>query len=142
MPSQYRCKHFSIQELVPEAFYNARGVDSWAYLDRGALITLDQLRDKFGSITVNDWVWGGRLNASGLRTFDSEHFNPYSMHSFGKAFDIKFKHTTPLKVQKYILSNPKEFPYIQRLEDAKITKSWLHFDTGNRGYDTPYVFNP
>ena len=138
----YQCEHFSIQELVPPEVYNDLGDKAWALLDREALITLDTLRDVFGTITVNDWLWGGNFKESGLRKVDSAHYRPYSMHSFGKAFDCKFKHTTPEKVQSFILKNPHVFPYLKRIENTKATKTWLHFDVGNRDYDTPYVFNP
>ena len=139
---QYECRHFVVQELVSPDVYADRGEKAWALLDTNALKTLDALRDKFGSITVNDWYWGGTFKESGLRTTSCEYYRPYSMHSFGKAFDCKFKDTTPEKVQEYILNNADEFPFLQRMEDTKSTKTWLHFDVGNHGYYKPYVFKP
>lgn len=140
--SQYKCEHFNIKELVAPDVYNERGDRAWALLDERALKTLDKLREVFGSVTVNDWAWGGAFTQSGLRTAGDEYFKKYSAHSFGRGFDCKFKHATPLEVQEYILANPDEFPYIARIENAKVTKSWLHFEVGNHAHDEIYVFYP
>jgi len=46
--------------------------------------------------------------------------------------DCKFYDATPIKVQKYLLEHQDDFPYIVRMEDAKITKTWLHVEVGKR----------
>lgn len=126
----YKCKHFTIKELVPEDVYKRRGEKAWTVFDDRALMTLDALRDKFGSLTVNDWSWGGTFSQSGLRTSDSKHYSQYSQHTFGRAFDCKFKEHTAEEVREYVLANKSEFPYIGGLE---LGISWFHFDV--RGHD-------
>ena len=143
MFKQYKCKHFSIEELVSKSMFKRKGDLCWLFLDERALITIDALREKFGAITINDWLWDGRFKESGLRDKWCTYYSPFSQHSFGRAFDLKFVSTTPEKVQEYILANPEEFPYITRIEDARVTKTWLHFDVGNYGGgERPYVFKP
>lgn len=124
----YKCTHFNIKELVDEKTYSARGEKAWALLDDRALKTLDILRDKFGSITVNDWSWGGPNQWRGLRTPDSKYYSTYSQHVHGKAFDCIFKEHTAEEVRTYIKEHRDEFPLITSMED---NVSWLHFDVRN-----------
>lgn len=124
----YKCKHFIIQELVPEHIYDKRGDKAWELLDQRALITLDALRERFGYTTVNNWSMGGNREWSGLRTYNSPYFSETSQHSFGRAFDCIFQGRIAEDVRQYILANPKEFPYITSVE---LGTSWLHFDVRN-----------
>jgi hypothetical protein len=133
----YICKHFKIHELVGPEVHAARGEKAWQLLDDRALETLDALRDKFGALTVNDWFWGGRFTESGLRTPGDKHYKPYSQHSFGRAFDCKFKGISAEEVRKYVLANKKEFPFLTSYENVV---TWFHFDV--RNVEAITVFNP
>jgi len=124
----YKCKHFKIQELVPQHVYEARGDKAWELLDKNALITLDLIRDAFGATTVNNWHIGGERNWSGLRTSDSPYYSPYSQHSFGRAFDCIFSSKTAQQVRQAILNNRDEFPLLTAME---LDTNWLHFDCRN-----------
>ncbi len=139
---QYKCKHFVIEELVPPQVFKDRGQKAWELLDVRALMTIDALREKFGSMTINNWKWNGDRQWSGLRTSDSPYYSPYSQHSFGRAFDCIFKDISTEEVRVYILENPEEFPYIKgiELDGTKIKVSWLHFDV--RNVDTLSTFRP
>jgi len=128
MAKMYKCKHFKIQELVPQHVYEARGDKAWELLDKNALIALDAVRDAFGAITVNNWHIGGKRNWSGLRTSDSPYYSPYSQHSFGRAFDCIFATRTAAQVRQAILNNRDDFPLVQAME---LDTSWLHFDVRN-----------
>ena len=129
----YKTKHFKLHELVPQHLYEKHGEACWELLDSRALQTIDALRDKFGSITINNYFWGGTRNWSGVRT---EHFyssveaylKTRSQHKYGRAFDCIVRDYTAKEVRKYIMDNPDEFPYITFLE-ADI--SWLHLDCRN-----------
>lgn len=126
--TMYKCAHFRIEELVPQHVFEDRGQQAWMLLDSAALIALDALREKFGPITVNNWVWGGDRQWSGLRTAQSPFGSQYSQHRFGRAFDCLFRDTTAEEARQYILANPCEFPLITSME---LGTSWLHFDTRN-----------
>ncbi len=135
----YKTKHFTITELVPPHVYEERGDKAWSLLDDRALKTLDTLRDKFGSTTVNSWSWNGDRMWSGLRTSESPYGSEYSQHRYGRAFDCIFKEKTAEEVREYVLANQDEFPYIRGIE---LDVSWLHFDVGNRPGDNIYTFSP
>ena len=120
--------HFLIEELVPKKVHNERGGKAWELLDDRLLITLDQLRDEYGSITINDWLWGGINEWRGLRTPDSSWYRPYSQHTFGRAADCIFNDINVDKVRDDILKYPDRFPCINSIE---LDVSWLHFDVRN-----------
>jgi hypothetical protein len=124
----YRCKNFTIEELVPQYVYIQRGEKAWELLDEKMLRTLDRLRDHFGRMKINDWVWSGERQWSGLRTPDSPFYSPYSQHTFGRAFDILFLDAETDEVRGYILEHPGEFPEIGGVE---LGVSWLHIDGRN-----------
>jgi len=124
----YIPEYFIAEELVPPRVYNYKKELSWELIDDRVLITLDQLRDEYGSITVNNWKWGGDREWSGLRTPDSPWYRPYSQHTFGRASDCIFNDTNVKKVRKDILDNPERFPCINSVE---LQTSWLHFDVRN-----------
>lgn len=126
----YKCEHFSIEELVPPKVFQDRGQKAWQLLDDRMLMTLDRLREKYGSMTVNSWKWGGDREWSGLRTSDSPYYSPYSQHSFGRAADVIFKYVTAEEVRQAILADPEEhaFELINSFEEGV---SWLHFDVRN-----------
>ena len=59
MNKQYKCKHFAIHELVPKEVYEKYGERAWQFLDVHALVQLDMLRVRYGSMTINNYFWGG-----------------------------------------------------------------------------------
>jgi hypothetical protein len=122
----YKCKHFTITELVSPSTFETFGENSWLLLDEDALKTLDTIREKFGPTTVNSWSWNGDRSWSGLRTPESPWYSKYSQHTIGRAFDCIFSQTTAEEVREYILENQSEFPLIGGIE---LGTSWLHFDT-------------
>jgi hypothetical protein len=126
--SRYIPKHFKVHELVPRHVFEERGEAAIELLDDRLLRTLDALRDKFGSMTVNNWFWGGNRQWSGLRTERSPHGTMYSQHRFGRAADCLFKDHTAEQVRRYVLDNPSEFPFITFVE---LDISWFHFDVRN-----------
>ena len=124
----YTPEFFVVQELVPEHVYAARGDKALELLDERLLITLDELRRAFGSITVNNWSFGGDRQWSGLRTGLSPVGSIYSQHRFGRAADCLFKEVDVETVRVSILDNPDAFPLIASVE---LETSWLHFDVRN-----------
>lgn len=123
-----KARYFSVQELVPPDVYQDRGEKAWELIDERLIIVLDQLREKFGPTTVNNWGVGGDRKWSGLRTEDSPYGSRYSQHRFGRAADCLFSKVSAAQVREYILANPEEFPLINSVE---LDTSWLHFDVRN-----------
>ena len=124
-------KHFKLQELVPEEMYLKYGDKCWEFIDSNLIISIDKIKDKFpeGTMTINNWLWGGVRNQSGIRTPKSKYYSYSSMHSWGKAIDAIFSEYSTEEVRQYILDNPDEFPEIKGIE---LGISWLHCDTRNR----------
>jgi len=134
-----KCKWFKIQELVSPQAYKDRGDKAWQLLDDRLLITLDRLREKYGSMTINNWSYGGDREWSGLRTPESPYYSKYSQHTHGRACDIIFKHVTAEQVRQDILENPDDeiFEYINSLE---LGVSWAHLDC--RNVERIFAFHP
>jgi hypothetical protein len=126
----YACEHFSIHELVPPGVFNKRGEKAWELLDDRLLVTLDRLRKKYGSITVNNYYWGKEREWSGLRTSDSPFYSPFSQHSFGRAADCLFANHPSEKVRQDILANPSD-TVNEFIGSIELGVSWLHFDIRN-----------
>lgn len=97
------------------------------------VIKADQLlRNKFGSVTINNWWFGGNREWSGLRTKESPYYSPTSQHSFGRASDKLFTHAPAERVRQYIKDNWKELG-ITCIEEGV---SWVHSDVRNwNGHD-------
>lgn len=124
----YKPKHFSVKELVPRHVHADRGDAAIELLDSRAVQTLDQLREQFGKIIVNDWSWGGNSQWRGLRTAQCPIGAKYSQHHYGRAFDCILVETPVEHVRSYILKNPDKFPFINFVE---LDTPHLHFDVRN-----------
>lgn len=139
---KYRCKYFVIQEWVTPEIYKQWGQRAWEFLDSGILITADQLHERFGPVTINNWHTGGEFHESGLRNFDTPTGAKMSQHKFGRAGDFKFKNTTPLGAASVIMAQPAAFPFLTTLEDWTKTVTWLHGDTRNTDQAGIWVVQP
>lgn len=123
-------KYFDIREFVSPAVYNRYNQVAWWFIDPRLIITADSLREIFGPMIINDWMFGGSFRYRGFRSaldLDAPPA-PFSQHRFGRAFDSHFKNATVQEVRKYILANPAKFPHIRGLE---LDVNWLHCDTRN-----------
>jgi len=146
----YRPTSFVLQELVPPDVFHALGERAWELLDPRATQTLQQLRDKFGPLTVNNWHTGGAFKESGLRNPATPTGAKYSQHKFGRAFDCKFKNATPHEVADYVLKAAQrfdqregtEFPYLTTIENPEATPSWFHFDVRAHDRYGIWIVNP
>ena len=106
---------------------------------------LETLSDWIGneSITINDYKWNGRFKNSGVRLMSDPVGSALSGHYAWCCTDCKFKERTAQSVQESILDSPNMHPHIVRMENAAITKNWLHIQYGYRMPDEQIiVFNP
>jgi len=131
----HKCKHFCIEELVPEEFYRCNiekyKDNLWFLFDMKGLITLDRLRERYGKMNMNNWKWGGKDNYRGFRPPEISIGAKLSQHRFGRGFDPWFFDCTADEVREDIENNPenKAFEFITTIEDGLIAKTWFHFDT-------------
>jgi len=133
-------KHFKIHELVPKVLYDTYGEKAWRYVDVRLIETIDKLKEVFsdGTMTINNYYWGGNREWSGIRTPDSKYYSVGSQHSYGNALDIVWSEYTAEEVRQYILNNQEEFPHIRRLEKDV---SWCHLDLANTGVKEIVLFS-
>lgn len=122
----YKCKYFKINELIPDSILKEFGEQKcWLLIDDRLLKTIDSIREKFGSTSINR---KGISDQCGYRTNGAKT----SQHSNGRAADCHFSGNVQAdydKKREYILSHQNEFPFITGIE---IGVNWLHIDVGNR----------
>jgi len=148
----YKPKYFIPEEIFPESVVRLHTFLSkgkvivsekiWRLVDSRVLITLDRLRDRFGTIVVNDYRWGGKNQYRGYRPaldlidkYYLEETGIYrpkwssftSQHCFGRAIDCKFKYKTSQEVRDDIKKNFSELTY-QDITAIEESVDWFHFD--------------
>lgn len=133
-------KFFKVHELVPKKMYDRYGEKAWRYVDVRLIETIDKLKEHFnkGSMTINNYYWGGKREWSGIRTPDSPYYSVGSQHNYGNALDIVCSNYSAEEVRQYILNNQDEFPHIRRLEKDV---SWCHLDLANTGVKKIVLFS-
>jgi hypothetical protein len=132
----YIPKYFKLQEFFPKDFFKKYheklGNVMWALIDNRILWTADVLRDRYGPMIVNDWLWRVDKHANNYRGFrprDCKIGAMFSMHRFGRALDCKFRHVDVEEVRRDIKDNDSyTFKHITTIE---INVTWLHFDCRN-----------
>jgi len=144
----YKPKYFEPEEIFSKQVIKEHSIGSnsiWRLMDSRVLWTADKLRELFGTIIVNDYLFGGKNQHRGFRNplelIDLEHlkliqaFKPTfssftSQHCFGRALDLTLKKLFAEDARQYIIKNKKKevFKYITAIEEKV---SWLHFDTRN-----------
>ena len=131
----YKPKYFKPQELFSKKVFareETKGEQIWRLMDYRILWTADRLRERFGKMTINDWLWGGGLQLRGYRDMMLDLFGTdYSMtsqHAFGRAIDYNFESVSVEEVIQDILGDPwkPEYKYITGLE---VDTTWVHNDT-------------
>jgi hypothetical protein len=138
----YKPNHFKIYELVPPRVVEDRGEKGLELLDADLLRDLDTLRATLGRpMTVNNYYWGGRFQARGLRIPGMPDYKLYSMHSFGKAFDFDVQGMTAEEVRQHIIANRSRYPAIKAMEAGV---NWCHVDSRNKLFaqDKIFLFDP
>lgn len=132
----YKPEHFTLQEFLPKVFYENNfgryGDMLWIIFDERLLWTYDQLRERYGRVTMNDWLWGGSNQYRGWRPLDCLIGAKISQHKFGRAGDGIFKQPAE-EIRQDILKYQKDemFQYITVIEKDV---SWLHIDCRNSRY--------
>lgn len=142
--------NFTDAELLPPEILSRFGGGGKFLLNPLMLITLQQLRNRFGKMRPNSPKLG--FTQRMLRTVDyyiaqkkkkhpekseadiftiaSEAYQRYwGLHKVGGAADFDFLEVSNEDVIEYIRSNPDEFPFISFIE---VDISWFHFDVRNQ----------
>lgn len=117
----------------------------WRLMDSRVTWTSVKLRQRFGCMIMNDYLWGGQNENRGFRDpislIDWDEYKETSIikaswssftsqHCFGRAGDSKFKETLAEEARQYIIKHKGEddFKHITAIEKGV---TWLHFDVRN-----------
>lgn len=139
-------KYFGIKELVCPHVYEVWGENSWQFLDKKLLETLDWLRENLGKpIVINNWAKGGQYSQRGLRCTRCilviekvDLMKVYlSAHIQGQAADFNVVGMTSEEVRQWIIDHADELPHPVRLERDV---SWVHCDTRCNSYEKVELF--
>ena len=126
----YKCKHFTLEELLPKQFFSeffpTHGDKLWQLFRPTALKTIDGLRECYGKMFCNNWKWGGHLQFCGYRPPTCGVGSLLSQHRFANAFDLHPQEVSVLEIREDILNG--KWPTIRGLE---VNVSWLHIDFRN-----------
>lgn len=138
----YKCKYFTIKELVHPNFLKLPENTCWLLFDERLLRCADEIRKKFGACTVN----GNGLFNCGLREINSRTGAKYSQHKFGRGLDLHI-----LSIEKKGLSKEEKIRAYNNVREQIMLDykfdvlnfehniSWLHIETSNRD---KRLFNP
>ena len=146
---QYRCKYFTIRELVNPSFVGLNESILWRLFDDRLLRGIDMIREKYGPCTINAGTWVD----CGLRAMDSKNGAKWSAHKFGRAADVhivsiekaageisdlkereKFKSAEYNKVRETLMLDHKfdNLSFEQNSATHPKGITWLHVEATNR----------
>jgi hypothetical protein len=134
-------KYFKAVELIDRHTYghysNVRGKsDNWMLgimFDERLLRLIDNIREQFGPMTINDWSWGGVYHFSGWRSPGCDTGAKLSQHRFGRAVDMKpINGTISAKEIRADIINWQHLPEWKDIGGFEMDKSWLHVDVRAR----------
>jgi len=134
--------YFQIQEFVPKEVHDKFKDRSAMFLDPRLFVIADYLRARFGSMTINNWLWGGKFNHSGYRQPDCPDGAFFSIHKTGGAIDPKFKDVTPDDVRSDIAKLESLYMTMGITTIELNTPTWVHIDTRFTGMGNIQYFKP
>ena len=142
-----KSKYFVIKELVSKQVYEKYGEGAWKFIDEKLIITLDQIREFFGKpIIVN--VYSQGLEQRGLRANcdylvkdkTDKGILYISQHVLGKGADLNVIGLSVPTTYQAIIDNQDKFPYLKRMENIKLTPTWIHIDVANTESEELEIF--
>lgn len=138
--------YFRIEELVPQNTYIRRGKASIELLDARALSMINNVRELAQTtITINNWLWGGIYDQSGLRTYEhypskEAYIRSLSQHKYGRGFDCKPEGKTAREV---IIELILQHNFDSIYSFIEIDRNWVHVDCRlNRNGESLVLWSP
>lgn len=135
-------KNFRLEEFVDPETFQQYGDRSANFFDSQLFGLAQKIRDRYGSFSVNSWLYKGERVWSGLRVPRSPYYTPTSQHSRGGAFDAWFQggEERNKEVREDIIKVRDDlFPELGGIEDDV---NWLHVDTRWRKNGELLIFSP
>lgn len=138
----HKPRFFTAAELVPEDTFKILGEKAIEILiDPRILITLDQLRERYGKLIVNDWSFGGSLQMSGWRPGNATTGAMFSQHKYGRAIDVHPQAVTVEEMRHDIQKRPDRKCY-EFVTAVELEVGWFHFDVRNNQTGKILFFKP
>ena len=139
----YKCHYFKIEELVHPDFLYSLGEDlCWKMFPEIVKYNLDRLRHDYGkSITINDYLFGGKKVDSGVRRRMDNKYAHRSTHKDWTTFDLRDGDGNTKELQDFIEIYFEHYN-IERIENFEHTKTWVHIQFGTEKTKDTYWFNP
>lgn len=135
-------ENFVLKEFVPERVIEILGEERAYHLMHPNMYSIAQkLRDHLGhEILINH----GSLNLRGWRPVDTPVGSRGSYHKLGMAIDISSPGYHPSELLDIIQRDWSGFRFlgVRRVENPKITRTWLHIDMAKVKGGYLKVFNP
>ena len=131
--SNYIPKYLTLEELLPQEVFEELARDNqlyrgWWIFDAGILKSADIIREKYGKILCNTWVYGGNHHYRGYRPPGCRVGNKYSQHRFGRGLDLEPLDTPVDVIRDDIINKGENYLFITAVE---LDVSWLHIDSRN-----------
>jgi len=134
-----KSKYFKIHEIVPKNIYDKYGEKAWRFVPARLIRMIDSFKETFpdGTITINNYIWGGNRYWSGWRTPESTYYSTTSMHASCRAVDMLFSDYTADEVRKRVIA--EQNGAFREVKGLELGTSWVHADVRNE--DTLVTFN-
>ncbi len=123
-------KYFDIREFVHPRVFAKFGKNAAMFIDPKIVRVADAVREMFGPILINDWMFGGKRVASGFRARWENTGAEYSQHRCGRAIDCRSVRYSEKQMAAMILNGWLPFyeAGLTRIENVEFTVGWLHLD--------------
>ena len=139
-------ENFELAELVPPQILRAYGDKSIRFIDPKLPGLIEFIKWFFdgNSMTINNYLWGGKLKNRGYRTPQNKTGAYYSQHKFGRAVDFNIKGYTPDQIRKTILDNHTLFMNrgLTTIEHGDYAPTWVHVDMRWTGLGDILIVKP
>lgn len=135
--------HFKYHELFPKYMCEEMSALYLEQLiDPRILDILEEVRSDLGTVYVNNWFWGGKMQYRGFRYPGSPFYSPGSAHSFGQAVDFNVKNMDVVAVHAHLLKYEDKYMSLglTRLESPVDAPTWIHADVKFTGDDHIKIF--
>lgn len=140
-------KNIAWQEVFNEEYYEKWKNTPWRFqqkLDERIIFAQQRLIERFGTMYLNDWKWGGDNDSRGWRPPEDPDGAEYSDHKYGRALDSVPQEVELKEIHLDIADNPEWYLDIgiTTIESIEYATSWLHISNRWHSYDGILVVTP
>jgi len=135
-------KYFDLREFIPKDIYEINGEDSINLIDKRCIYAAYAFRIEFGTISINDWLYGGDVNFRGYRPENCPIGVKRSMHKKGQAVDLVFLDTSIESVKRAVQRDNYYWRYVVGITRIELGTPHLHIDFKETNNDEIEWFHP